>query len=93
MSLDLIRQGLTSLAWHYEGRQFMCSHCDGALSVWNLRTTDKPASINYPHSNPRRLQLIANTKTFSSVSARIAKDETTKFAPINKVIWSAMKST
>ncbi|CAF4065954.1 unnamed protein product [Rotaria sp. Silwood2] len=45
-----LQQGLTSISWHSEGRQFMCSHCDGSLSVWNLRTLDKPVSINYPHS-------------------------------------------
>ncbi|CAF3572963.1 unnamed protein product [Rotaria sordida] len=45
-----LQQGLTSISWHYEGRQFMCSHCDGSLSVWNLRTIDKPVSINYPHT-------------------------------------------
>jgi hypothetical protein len=28
----------------------MCSHCDGSLSVWNLRAVDKPVSVNYPHS-------------------------------------------
>ncbi|CAF1945267.1 unnamed protein product [Rotaria magnacalcarata] len=43
-------QGLTSVSWHYEGRQFMCSHCDGSLSVWNLRSADKPVSVNYPHT-------------------------------------------
>ncbi|CAF3849723.1 unnamed protein product [Rotaria magnacalcarata] len=45
-----LQEGLTSISWHSDGRQFMCSHCDGSLSVWNLRTTDKPVSINYPHT-------------------------------------------
>ncbi|CAF5137416.1 unnamed protein product, partial [Rotaria sp. Silwood1] len=27
----------------------MCSHCDGSLSFWNLRSIDKPVNINYPH--------------------------------------------
>ncbi|CAF1035478.1 unnamed protein product [Rotaria sp. Silwood1] len=44
-----LQQGLTSISWHYEGRQFMCSHCDGSLSFWNLRSIDKPVNINYPH--------------------------------------------
>ena len=48
---ELNCQGLTSLAWHHEGRQFMCSHCDGSLSVWNLRSTDRPVSLNYPQGN------------------------------------------
>ncbi|CAF3541913.1 unnamed protein product [Rotaria sordida] len=73
-SVYTLSQGLTSLSWHYEGRQFMCSHCDGSLSVWNLRSVDKPVSINYPHS-------------------RICKDETPKFAPIGKVVWSVVKNS
>jgi syntaxin-binding protein 5 len=73
-SVYTLSQGLTSISWHYEGRQFMCSHCDGSLSVWNLRAVDKPVSVNYPHT-------------------RICKDETHKFGAINKVIWTAMKSS
>ncbi|UJR23337.1 hypothetical protein I4U23_026351 [Adineta vaga] len=49
-SVYTLQHGLTSLSWHHEGKQFMCSHCDGSLSVWNLRITDKPVSINYPHT-------------------------------------------
>ncbi|CAF1109170.1 unnamed protein product, partial [Didymodactylos carnosus] len=49
-SVYTLPQGLTSISWHHEGRQFMCSHCDGSLSVWNLRVTDKCFSINYPHA-------------------------------------------
>jgi hypothetical protein len=46
----------------------MCSHCDGSLSVWNLRATDKPVSINYPHSKRKSLILyfIHNKFDFSS---------------------------
>ncbi|UJR25564.1 hypothetical protein I4U23_006909 [Adineta vaga] len=73
-SVYSLSQGLTSLSWHYEGRQFMCSHCDGSLSVWNLRANDKPVSVNYPHT-------------------RICKDESSKFGPVSKVIWSAVKSS
>ncbi|CAF1230907.1 unnamed protein product [Adineta steineri] len=49
-SVYTLQHGLTSVSWHHEGRQFMCSHCDGSLSVWNLRATEKPVSINYPHA-------------------------------------------
>jgi syntaxin-binding protein 5 len=49
-SVYTLQHGLTSLSWHHEGKQFICSHCDGSLTVWNLRTTDKPVSINYPHT-------------------------------------------
>ncbi|NWU58696.1 STB5L protein, partial [Dromas ardeola] len=27
-----------SVAWHHEGKQFMCSHSDGSLTLWNLKT-------------------------------------------------------
>jgi hypothetical protein len=60
----------------------MCSHCDGSLSVWNLRVIDKPVSINYPHS-----------KNKNFISARICKEESHKFGAITKVVWSAVKSS
>ena len=69
----------------------MCSHCDGSLSVWNLRVVDKPVSINYPHSNKKTKENIFNFTYF--FLARICKDETHKFGPITKVIWSAVKSS
>ncbi|CAF3620024.1 unnamed protein product [Rotaria socialis] len=59
-----LQEGLTSISWHYDGRQFMCSHCDGSLSVWNLRTTDKPVSINYPHTRISKDEL----RKFGSIS-------------------------
>ncbi|KAG1677408.1 Syntaxin-binding protein 5 [Nymphon striatum] len=40
---------LLSISWHHDGRQFMCSHADGSLSTWNLRTTQKTPSVTYPH--------------------------------------------
>jgi len=70
----------------------MCSHCDGSLSVWNLRAVDKPVSVNYPHSkfDFQTKQKIFN---FAYSLARICKDEVHKFGPITKVIWSAVKSS
>ena len=38
---------LTSITWHHEGKQFMCSHLDGSLSTWTIRQL-KP-SITFPH--------------------------------------------
>ncbi|XP_011639551.1 syntaxin-binding protein 5 isoform X3 [Pogonomyrmex barbatus] len=40
---------LTSITWHHEGKQFMCSHSDGSLSTWTVRQL-KPASVTYPHA-------------------------------------------
>lgn len=42
---------LRSIAWHYEGKQFMCSHTDGSLTTWNLRQPTKPVHISQPHGN------------------------------------------
>ncbi|XP_018345907.1 PREDICTED: syntaxin-binding protein 5 isoform X1 [Trachymyrmex septentrionalis] len=39
---------LTSITWHHEGKQFMCSHSDGSLSTWTIRQL-KP-SITFPHA-------------------------------------------
>ncbi|CAH1799063.1 unnamed protein product [Owenia fusiformis] len=40
---------LKSVAWHHEGKQFMCSHTDGSLTTWNIRIPQK-ASIMRPHA-------------------------------------------
>jgi len=40
----------TSLCWHYEGKQFVCSCTDGSLVTWNIKPVGKkPASVVYPH--------------------------------------------
>jgi hypothetical protein len=68
----------------------MCSHCDGSLSVWNLRVTDKPVSVNYPHGKKKTFSLQKRNRFFV---ARICKDEAHKFGAITKVVWSAVKSS
>jgi hypothetical protein len=68
----------------------MCSHCDGSLSVWNLRANDKPVSVNYPHSKIKTKERIEYE---ISTLARICKDETPKYGPITKVVWTAVKSS
>ncbi|KAG5345830.1 STXB5 protein, partial [Acromyrmex charruanus] len=53
---------LTSITWHHEGKQFMCSHSDGSLSTWTIRQL-KP-SITFPHAKftkdgePERCKII-----------------------------------
>lgn len=44
--------GIRSISWHHEGKQFMCSHSNGALSVWNYRNI-KPQEMYFPHSRSR----------------------------------------
>ncbi|XP_037136781.1 syntaxin-binding protein 5-like isoform X9 [Syngnathus acus] len=42
-------EAIHSACWHHEGKQFMCSHSDGSLTLWNLRNTSKPIQITFPH--------------------------------------------
>ncbi|XP_029314477.1 syntaxin-binding protein 5-like isoform X7 [Cottoperca gobio] len=42
-------EAIHSAGWHHEGKQFMCSHSDGSLSMWNLRNTTKPFQVTFPH--------------------------------------------
>ncbi|XP_027194885.1 syntaxin-binding protein tomosyn isoform X1 [Dermatophagoides pteronyssinus] len=41
-------EGILSISWHSEGRQFICSHADGSLSTWNLKAGSRPQSSIYP---------------------------------------------
>ncbi|XP_071492049.1 syntaxin-binding protein 5-like [Diadema antillarum] len=43
-------QPVRSIAWHHEGRQFVCSHLDGTLTIWNVKNCNKPANIISPHA-------------------------------------------
>ncbi|XP_078512766.1 syntaxin-binding protein 5-like [Lissotriton helveticus] len=42
-------EAIHSVGWHHEGRQFMCSHSDGSLTVWNLKSPSRPLQITLPH--------------------------------------------
>ncbi|CAG5117349.1 unnamed protein product, partial [Candidula unifasciata] len=44
------QEALRSISWHNEGKQFMCSHSDGSLSTWNVRTPQRPISVILPHA-------------------------------------------
>ncbi|XP_030642350.1 syntaxin-binding protein 5-like isoform X2 [Chanos chanos] len=47
-------EAIHSVSWHHEGRQFMCSHSDGSLTMWNLRNTAKPFQVTFPHGKTPR---------------------------------------
>lgn len=51
-SVSLV-QAIHSVGWHHEGKQFMCSHSDGSLTMWNLRNTTKPFQVTFPHGEMR----------------------------------------
>ncbi|XP_074516306.1 syntaxin-binding protein 5 isoform X6 [Sebastes fasciatus] len=42
-------EAIHSVAWHHEGKQFVCSHSDGTLTTWNIRAPAKFAQIITPH--------------------------------------------
>ncbi|XP_015680041.1 syntaxin-binding protein 5 isoform X2 [Protobothrops mucrosquamatus] len=42
-------EAIHSVAWHHEGKQFICSHSDGTLTIWNLRNPTKPLQTITPH--------------------------------------------
>ncbi|KPP77050.1 syntaxin-binding protein 5-like, partial [Scleropages formosus] len=42
-------EAIHSVAWHHEGKQFVCSHSDGSLTIWNVKSPAKPAHIITPH--------------------------------------------
>ncbi|KAG7511092.1 syntaxin-binding protein 5-like isoform X3 [Solea senegalensis] len=42
-------EAIHSVAWHHEGKQFVCSHSDGTLTTWNIRAPAKPGQIITPH--------------------------------------------
>ncbi|XP_027003411.2 syntaxin-binding protein 5a isoform X2 [Tachysurus fulvidraco] len=42
-------EAIHSVDWHHEGKQFICSHSDGTLTIWNIRSPAKPAQTITPH--------------------------------------------
>lgn len=47
-------EAIHSIGWHHEGRQFMCSHSDGSLTVWNLKNPAKPFQVTIPHGKSQK---------------------------------------
>ncbi|XP_048062857.1 syntaxin-binding protein 5a isoform X2 [Megalobrama amblycephala] len=42
-------EAIHSVAWHHEGKQFICSHSDGTLTIWNIKSPAKPIQTITPH--------------------------------------------
>ncbi|KAM4044058.1 syntaxin-binding protein 5-like isoform 7-T9 [Anomaloglossus baeobatrachus] len=47
-------EAIHSIGWHHEGRQFMCSHSDGSLTMWNVKNPAKPFQVTVPHGKSQR---------------------------------------
>ena len=42
---------MSSICWFYDAKQFMSSHNNGSLIIWNCKGDTKPASVIIPHMN------------------------------------------
>ncbi|XP_075449011.1 syntaxin-binding protein 5-like isoform X2 [Ascaphus truei] len=47
-------EAIHSVGWHHEGRQFTCSHSDGSLTVWNVKSPGRPFQVSVPHGKIQR---------------------------------------
>uniref|UniRef100_A0A286X8I5 Syntaxin binding protein 5L n=1 Tax=Cavia porcellus TaxID=10141 RepID=A0A286X8I5_CAVPO len=47
-------EAIHSIDWHHEGKQFMCSHSDGSLTLWNLKSPTRPFQTTIPHGKSQR---------------------------------------
>lgn len=101
-------EGIKSISWHSEGRQFICSHNDGSLSTWNVKAGAKPQSAIYPHCKFKSLRFLTFLGPFlkilniiffflPSLSLPAAKSITTDHRaelcnPILKVEWRTVRN-
>ncbi|XP_066245384.1 syntaxin-binding protein 5 isoform X2 [Euwallacea similis] len=64
---------LRSISWHYEGKQFMCSHTDGTLTTWNVRSNQKYVHISQPHAKVNKEGKPEQCKPISKVEWKTNK--------------------
>lgn len=43
------KETIKSVSWHHEGKQFICSHNDGSLTTWNVKSPQQSVSTILPH--------------------------------------------
>ncbi|XP_016400818.1 syntaxin-binding protein 5-like [Sinocyclocheilus rhinocerous] len=63
-------EAIHSVSWHHEGRQFMCSHSDGSLSMWNLRNTAKPFQVTFPHGGSEAFVVFSGGLSYDKAGRR-----------------------
>ena len=75
----MYNQKVMSIAWHMEGRQFVCACADGSLVTWPIKpqANNKPASVVFPHGGKK-----------SKETGKLERCD-----PIEKVIWGVSRST
>lgn len=63
-----------SIAWHYEGKQFMCSHNDGSLTTWAVKTlNNKEIHMSRPHAKVGKDAKIEQCKPIPKVEWKSSK--------------------
>ena len=48
------------ISWHHDGKQFMCGHVDGSLTIWNLSKSTEPQQKINPHITNSTCRPITN---------------------------------
>lgn len=93
MILSFLPQTLRSVCWHHEGKQFICSHGDGSLTIWNCKTPAKPHSYLMPHGKQQKHWIAssgpANSSSvlWSDVDSDVTWYGFAKIAMSISVIW------
>lgn len=72
---------MTSAYWLNDGKQFICSHGNGTLTVWNLKNSDKPVETLTPHG-----------KECFSQQARLTTSKWADQSTSTKPTWSLFQS-
>ncbi|XP_046903320.1 LOW QUALITY PROTEIN: syntaxin-binding protein 5-like [Hypomesus transpacificus] len=72
-------EAIHSVSWHHEGKQFMCSHSDGSLTLWNLRNTAKPFQITFPHGKIQKDGRKESCKPILKVEYKTSKSSSEPF--------------
>ena len=75
---------LTSLSWHYDGKQFITGHQDGSICVWS-RGNEKPQSKYYPHAPEQPNTTTTTTTTATTITAG---HPGTRLSSITNLSWS-----
>ncbi|KAK4881718.1 hypothetical protein RN001_005037 [Aquatica leii] len=64
---------IRSIAWHFEGKQFMCSHTDGSLTTWSIKQNNKPIHISQPHAKINKEGKLEQCKPINKVEWKSSK--------------------
>ncbi|KAB0800739.1 hypothetical protein PPYR_06478 [Photinus pyralis] len=64
---------IRSIAWHFEGKQFMCSHTDGSLTTWSIKQNNKPIHVSQPHAKVNKDGKLEQCKPINKVEWKCSK--------------------